>query len=104
MATPVLTAADVLQCSHKGVITVIVSPTRSLLAGGNPVLVQSDLTSAVIACPNTTAPCVTVTSVISGASQVLKADGSPVLLSNVQGATNAGTWNATTPGSPLLEA
>lgn len=104
MATPVLTAADVLQCSHKGPITVIVPPARSLSAGGNPVVVQSDLSSAVITCPNTNAPCVSIASLISGASQVLTADGSPVLLSNVQGATNSGTWSATTPGSPLLKA
>ncbi|GAB3918279.1 hypothetical protein GCM10011575_34820 [Microlunatus endophyticus] len=104
MATSVLTATDLLQCSHGGPITVIVAPRRSLSAGGSLVMVQSDLTSAVIACPNVNAPCVSITSVISGASQVLTVDGSPVLLADVQGATNAGTWKATSPGSPLLKA
>jgi len=106
MASPVLTSADLLMCSHKGPITVTVPPTRSLKAGGNPVLTQSDLSSATIACPNQNPgpPCIRVLPPQSGVSQLLRADGSPVLLAGVQGATNAGTWNASTPGSPFLEA
>jgi hypothetical protein len=103
MGAPVLTSADQLTCSHGFPVTVLPSPTCTLAAGGNPVLVQADLSSAVFAC-TVQVPCKSVASTLSGLSQVLTADGSAVLLAGAQGATNAGTWNAVTPGSPQLEA
>jgi hypothetical protein len=103
MGTPVLTSADQLTCSHGFPITVVPPPTRSLSVGGNPVLVKADLSTAVFACTFQT-PCKSVASTLSGLSQVLTADGSAVLLAGAQGATNAATWSAVTPGSPQLEA
>jgi hypothetical protein len=103
MVAPVLTSADMLQCSHGGPITLVVPPTRTLRVSGHPVLVQTDLSTAVIGCTSQP-PCTTIISTLSGRSQVLRVDGADVLLAGAQGATNAGTWTTLTAGSALLEA
>lgn len=114
MATPVLTTADTLKCLHGGTVTVVVAPTRTLTAGGNPVLVMSDLPGATISgCTFATgsgpSPCLTVIAVSSGMSRVLTVDGSPVLLAGAGGtAVNANlpgaTWSALSSGSNVLGA
>jgi hypothetical protein len=108
MGAPVLTKADTFQCQHGGTATLTIPPTRTLSVGGNPVVVQSDLATAVITgCGLTQVPappCVSIISTLAGTSTVLKADGSPVLVAGAQGATNAGTWSVLTPGSSQLEA
>jgi hypothetical protein len=112
MGTPALTTADTLKCLHGGTVTVVVPPTRTLTAGGNPVLVMSDLPGATIAgCTFTTSsgpsPCLTVIAVSSGTSLVLTVDGSPVLLAGAGGtAANpnlpGATWSALSSGSNVL--
>lgn len=114
MATAVLTTADRLECMHHAPVTVVVPPTRTLTAGGNPVLVMSDLPGAtIVGCTFATggnpSPCASVIAVTAGTSAALVVDGSPVLVAGASGtALNpnlpGATWSATTSGSTALEA
>lgn len=97
----VLTAASTLRCVHGGTVTVTPSQSK-LKAAGSAVLVQPDLAGASISgCPNTNAqagqtPCLTITSLIAGASTQLRVDGAAVLLATARGLTNS------TPPLPVM--
>jgi hypothetical protein len=110
---PVLTTASTLTCKHGGTVVVQAS-TSALTADGNPVLVQADITAATITgCPNTNAssgqaPCLKITSVLTGVSTVLKVANQPVMLANASGLTDGVPplpvmWQVTSPGQNLLE-
>jgi hypothetical protein len=110
----VLTSASTLQCVHGGTVTVTASQ-QLLTAGGNPVLVQNDLNSATISgCTNTVAslsqkPCLTVTSLLVGASTTLSVNGQAVLLETARGLTDAAPplpvlWQVASAGQSVLEA
>jgi hypothetical protein len=100
-AQAVLTSSSTLTCAHGGQLTVQAS-TSKLTAGGSPVLVEADLLAATVSgCSNTNAnagqtPCLTITSILSGASTALTVDGQPVMLATAKGLTNA------TPGLPVM--
>jgi hypothetical protein len=110
----VLTAASTLHCVHGGRITVPPGQ-QTLRVGGHPVLLRSDLASAVVTgCPNTNAsagqkPCLTVTAVLTGVSVTLRVAGQPALLATAGGLTD-GTpptprmWQVAAAGQNLLEA
>ena len=97
----VLTEGSTLQCVHGGSGKVQASQSK-LKVDGKAVLLQSDLLKATVSdCPNTNAaagqaPCLKVTSIISGLSTDLTVDGQPVMLENATGLTNA------TPPLPVL--
>lgn len=97
----VLTESAVLQCAHGGSVKVQAGQQK-LKVDGKAVLLQSDLLAATVSnCPNTNAaagqaPCLKVTSILSGLSTDLLVDGQPVMLENATGLTNA------TPPLPVM--
>ena len=108
----VLTVSSTVMCVHGGSFTLTAS-TSQLTAGGSPVLVRADLTSAVIAgCPNTVAasgqvPCTAVVAITAGAATTLTVAGQPVMLASAAGVTNStppGTWSVSAAGQSVLSA
>ena len=80
MSTPVLTVASQIQCMHGG-LAVLTTANTTLLAGGSPVLLESDV-HPVVGCPFTAGgvylPCVLI-QWQAGATRLL-VNGVPVLL------------------------
>ncbi len=110
----VLTTDSKIKCAHGGTVVVQAS-TRSLTAGGSPVLVQADLLAATVSnCSNTNAqagqtPCLKVTSITAGVSTTLAVGGLPVMLESAQGLTNATPplpvmWQVSSAAQTVLEA
>jgi hypothetical protein len=100
----VLTTASTVLCgpdvppNHGG--TVAVSSTAKLKVNGNPVLIKSSIAGkSVGGCKtpqsNSTKPCTTVSSVLSGEASKLKAGGSPVMLDS----TLSGQTDGAPPGT-----
>ena len=83
---PVLTTASQAQCMHGGQVLLLTTDT-ALFAGGNPVLLESDV-HMVVGCPFTVGvvymPCVTVQ--WTGAATSLTVNGAGVLLATSIGA------------------
>jgi hypothetical protein len=98
----VLVQGAALECGHGAGITVTATQ-RKLTVGGTPVLIEDDLRTAVFACSAQT-KCAQVIAVQEGLAATLRVGGRAVLLATAKGATNAGTWKATSAGQDTLEA
>jgi hypothetical protein len=80
MSTPVLTTASLVQCMHGGQ-AILTTANTSLMAGGSPVLLESDM-HPVVGCPFIVGlvymPCVIIQWQAGATS--LSVNGVPVLL------------------------
>jgi hypothetical protein len=114
----VLTENSTLTCAHKGTVQLVATQSK-LTVKGSKVLIDGDLTSAMISgCatvpdPNTsTVQCLSITSAEGGVAGKLKVNGKGVLLEEVRGKTsgtvggptNFGTWSVQTAGETKLKA
>lgn len=92
----VLTAGAVVLCGHpSGVVTVTSSAVLTVGAAENPVLIETDLTTASVAgCllgaggAAGNASCTKILTVTEGRSSTLQVNGQPVLLDSLAGGTN----------------
>ncbi|NRQ31933.1 hypothetical protein HII36_08780 [Nonomuraea sp. NN258] len=107
----VLTERAAIGCAHQGTI----QPRAGqdvLRVGGGGVLVAGDLEGEQVSgCrveqTNSTSPCRTVLSMITGTSATLTAGGRPVLLETAHGLTDglpSGTWHVRAAGQSILDA
>lgn len=112
----VLTENSTLSCTHIGSVKLVATQSK-LTVNGSKVLIDGDLTSAVISgCitvpdPNTTTvKCLSVASAEGGVAGKLKVNGKGVLLEEVQGKTTGTvggqvqTWTVQTAGETKLKA
>jgi hypothetical protein len=108
----VLTTASTVKCAHGGTVTLKASQSQ-LLVAGNPALTALDLVGAPIqSCPvvssPSSAPCVTVATVIVGPATTLLVNGQPVLLDTATGLTNGvpspATWSVSSAGHTTFAA
>jgi hypothetical protein len=109
MMPTVITRASALVCAHQG--TVVLSPTQQkLTVHGEAVLVMGDLEGKPIAgCTVVPAPgikpCLTVVTMLAGASTRLTVDGKPVLLDTATGLTDGvppSAWTVRTSGQTSM--
>ncbi len=98
----VLTTSSNCTCGHSG--TVSTSSSTKLQVSGSAVLLQAGIAGQTVsgcATPPASAPspiatkCMTVTSVTAGTSTKLQADGQPVMLDTLAGATDGTVANVT---------
>ncbi|UPJ53437.1 hypothetical protein IVB30_20235 [Bradyrhizobium sp. 200] len=111
----VLTETSIVRCGHGGTVALRASQ-NALKINGQRVLVQTDMSGATVICPAVTDPntglkqCMTVISVMAGASRSVSVAGQPVLLDIAQGLTDgllAGTpvsWSVSSAGQTKLQA
>lgn len=108
----VCNGSAIVRCSHGGTVTVVPGQQR-LKAGGQAVLVESDLMRAAIAgCTNTDAragqvPCLRIVSVTAGLARRLTAGGEPVVLEDASGRTSStppGSFSISNAGQTKLRA
>jgi hypothetical protein len=111
-----LTEGSTLVCLHLGTVQLTAGQSK-LRVNGERVLIEGDLSGAMIAgCktvadPNSkTAPCLSISSVINGVATKLKVSGQRVLLETITGLTDgtlSGTpqsWSVQSAGQSKLQA
>jgi uncharacterized Zn-binding protein involved in type VI secretion len=108
----ILTTGSTVQCIHGGNVTLKTSQTK-LKVDGQPALVSLDLVNASIPdCPVKpapgVAPCLAITSVITGTATTVIINGEPVLLDTATGLTNGvpqpTTWSVISAGQSTFQA
>ena len=113
MAT-VLTTGSQLACSHGGSVT-LTGGRSALKVDGKPVLARLDVVGATVSgCStpqsNSTKPCLTVTSLLTGEATKLSAGGQKVLTTDARGLTDGvsadgpGQWSVRSAGHAKLAA
>jgi hypothetical protein len=100
MASPLVTSASVVQCSHAGQVTILATDSR-VRAAGQPVVLASD-TALVAGCPflqppPVPSPCLRVQWVVPAAR--VRVGGRPVL---VQASTGLGLGPSQAPQGPVV--
>ncbi len=110
----VLTTGSQLACTHGGTVT-LTNGRSALTVDSKPVLARGDVVGATVSgCStpqsNTTKPCQSVTSLITGESTALTVGGQKVLTTNARGLTDGltaagpGQWSVRSAGQTNLEA